>query len=73
MTGIHPKLSLHHALAQEMRQPYLIPLLMELLAWLKNNAPSLAELYEGAVVTNELNQGSWKGEVRFACHPSDRN
>ncbi len=38
----------------------------EILAWLKRNAPSLAELYEGAVLI--LRQHSLPGQTRFIGH-----
>src|SRR5271170_6800890 len=38
----------------------------QILDWLKRNAPSLAELYEGAVVM--LDQFSFPGRTRFISH-----
>ena len=39
---------------------------LELLAWLRGNAVSLAELYEGAVLL--LHDHPFPGRVRFICH-----
>jgi len=42
------------------------PMRLEILAWLRRNAPSLAELYEGAV--QMVYETSFPGRVRFVSH-----